>query len=96
MCGKKKTLKRQQLTFQVAGLSVSESDGQILQALRQRRDHVPQQPLLLLGAVATARLQGCHSSLAPMEHLKENSHFNNSQEYPEMFQEYLKNACFEF
>lgn len=66
----KNHLRRQRLTFQVAGLSVSESDGQILQALRQRRDHVPQQPLLLLGAVATTRLQGCHGSLAPMEHLK--------------------------
>lgn len=65
-----KPLKRQRLTFQVAGLSVSETDGQILQALRERRDHVPQQPLLLLGAVATTRLQGCHGSLAPMKHLK--------------------------
>ena len=59
------------LTFQVAGLCVSEAGGQLLQALGQGGDHVPQQPLLLLRAVATAGLHPPHSPLTPVEHLQQ-------------------------
>lgn len=91
-----KPLKRQRLTFQVAGLSVPEADGQVLQALRQRRDHVPQQPLLLLGAVAAARLQGRHSPLAPVKHLERAAILNSNRAASRNVPGAARNARFEF
>lgn len=58
------------LTFQVAGLRVAEADGQVLQALGQRGHHVPEEAVLLLGAVAAARLQAGDRALAAVEHLQ--------------------------
>lgn len=49
-----------------------EAGGQLLQGLCQGGHHIPQQPLLLLGAGPSCLAgQGLHSTLAPMEELRE-------------------------
>lgn len=59
------------LTSQVAGLCMPEAGGQLLQGLRQRGHHVPEQPLLLLRAGPAGPAGQClHRTLAPVEELK--------------------------
>lgn len=72
---------------------MSEIDGEVLQALRQRRHHIPQQPLFLLGAVATAGLQTGHSPLASMKHLQCAEENANLLLYFQMFKHEIISHC---